>query len=183
MKREASDIEAILKARAERLARVVPSADAVEPQRLVLTFRLAETVYAMDLSLAREVRPNRVVARVPCASDGLLGIVSVRGRLVPLFDLGRVLELPGVGGAAGGYVIVATDGNEELGLRVDSVEGMRKIAVRDIGPPVTGSTPVQCVDGVLQDGTVVFDGSVLVAAVAGGTSGDSREAEREGELS
>lgn len=159
-------IEAILRARAARLARLRRPSETAGAGRTVLTFRLGSTVFALDSALAREVRPHRAVARVPGGTAGLLGIINIRGRLVPLFDLGHVLARAATGERAGGFVIVAVAAGEDIGLRVDAVERMCHVAVTELSPPTPGMPA--CIEGVTPEGIALLDGNRLLSAVAGG---------------
>lgn len=160
---DTADRDAILRERAEILARVKPPPDASGTDAAVLTCRVGQGVYAIDPSIATEVLPMRNVARLPGGTEWILGVINVHGRLVPIFDLGRTLGLPSQGTITKGVVIVAAAESEEIGLRVDAVEGMREVAVRDMTPaPPTGSA---CLKGIMPDGLFLLDTPALFAAI------------------
>jgi len=159
----AADRDAILRKRAEVLAQVAPTPEAPGTHDTVLTCRIGQGIYAMDPSIATEVLPMRDVARLPGGTDWMLGIINVHGRLVPIFDLGRTLELPSRGTMTRGVVIVAAAQDEEIGLRVDAIEGIRQITVTDVAPPPPTSSV--CLKGTTPDGTFLLDTPALFAAI------------------
>ena len=169
--RAVNDVNAILRARADALAEVHAAPESAGPGRALLTFRLGRTLYALDPHSVGEVWPVGAVARVPGRTPGLRGIINVRGRLLPLYDLGRVLYLPNRSAVAGSIIVVVHDG-EELGLQVDAIEGMRQVLLSDISP--IAKAPSTCIEGVLPDGALVFNGAALFEAVTECSSRGSR---------
>jgi len=58
-----------------------------------LTFFLGQEEYALELSAVLELIKPRHLTDLPQVPDYLLGIVSLRGVIVPVIDLGRRLHL------------------------------------------------------------------------------------------
>lgn len=52
-----------------------------------LTYRLAEEVYALDITKVREVLEFDKVTKVPKTPDFLRGVINLRGKVVPVVDL------------------------------------------------------------------------------------------------
>ena len=52
-----------------------------------LTFRLAEEVYALDITKVREVLEFDKVTKVPKTPEFLRGVLNLRGKVVPVVDL------------------------------------------------------------------------------------------------
>ena len=52
-----------------------------------LTFRLAEEVYALDITKVREVLEFDRVTKVPKTPEFLTGVINLRGKVVPVVDL------------------------------------------------------------------------------------------------
>ncbi len=52
-----------------------------------LTFKLEDEVFALDISKVREVLDFTVVAKVPQTPDFMLGVINLRGRVVPVVDM------------------------------------------------------------------------------------------------
>jgi chemotaxis signal transduction protein len=64
------------------------------PPKPYLTFRLARTELAVDAAQVRGILPYGELVRVPHARSGLLGVVTVSGRIVNVMDLAAKLRLP-----------------------------------------------------------------------------------------
>jgi purine-binding chemotaxis protein CheW len=52
-----------------------------------LTFTLDEAVFALDISRVREVLDLVAMTKVPRAPAYMIGVINLRGRVVPVFDL------------------------------------------------------------------------------------------------
>src|ERR1700726_1698325 len=87
----------ILPARAHALARPPAHTPAAETMLDVLEFRLAQERYAIETRYVREVHPLKDLTPLPCTPPFVLGIVNVRGRIVPVFDLKKFFDLPDQG--------------------------------------------------------------------------------------
>jgi purine-binding chemotaxis protein CheW len=53
----------------------------------VLTFRLADEVYGVDIMSVREVMDYTSVTKVPQTPDFMVGVINLRGNVVPVIDL------------------------------------------------------------------------------------------------
>ena len=105
------------------------------PRTEYLAFRLAGDLYAAPVSLIREILKLPPLTPVPRAPEAIMGIISVRGQLVTVFDLRQKLRLaPGVSTPRSRILLVdATDG-EILGLYVDEVLQVYRLAEAEIEP-------------------------------------------------
>ncbi len=126
-------------------------------------FRLERDRYALPLDAVREVvvAPERYT-RVPHAGPSMKGVMTLRGRVVPVVDLAKLLSLPG--DSPGGKVVLLELSRRELGLLVTDVEGIEPID--KVGPQ---PRPSRLVRGVTRVGALpvtVLDVDGLDAAVA-----------------
>lgn len=53
----------------------------------VLTFKLSEEVYGVDIMSVREVLDYTSVTKVPQTPDYMVGVINLRGNVVPVIDL------------------------------------------------------------------------------------------------
>ena len=90
----AADKSRVLKERAELLAQVITPDDDAAATIQVLEFLLGSERYAVDTSSVREVNVLKEITPVPRTPDFILGVISVRGRICSVVDLGRVFGLP-----------------------------------------------------------------------------------------
>src|SRR5882757_6299566 len=94
MTSQPNDPQEILRARARVLARP-PERQAEAGAMLdLLEFRLAQECYAVENRYVQEVCPLKELTPLPCTPPFLLGIVNVRGRILPVLDLKKFFDLP-----------------------------------------------------------------------------------------
>jgi len=53
----------------------------------VLTFKLADEIYGVDIMSVREVMDFTSVTKVPQTPDYMVGVINLRGNVVPVLDL------------------------------------------------------------------------------------------------
>ena len=122
-------------------------ADHAEAAQFLL-FRLGEEHYGLPVATVDEVvRHPPVLTRVPRAPPFLLGVMNLRGRVVPVIDQRRRFDVAGPAAARGRIIIVTVDGLQ-AGFAVDSASELRAIAPGEIEPvpamgPTSGETGAQ----------------------------------------
>jgi len=158
------DVE-ILRARARALARPPDDAPAAATLLDVLEFRLAQERYALEIRYVREVCPLKDLTPLPCTPPFVLGIVNVRGRIVPVIDLKKLFDLPEQG-LTDLHRIILVEGHEvEFGLLADATVGVRSIpadTVQSSLPTLTGIRG-EYLKGVTADRLVVLDVGRILA--------------------
>lgn len=126
-------------------------------------FRLDRDRYALPLDAVREVvNAPEQYSRVPHARDCVKGVMTLRGRVVPVIDLGRLLAL-GLQ-PSGGKVVLLELVRRELGLLVTEVEGIESI--EKVGPQARTSRTVRGLARVGPLTVTVLDVEGVDAAVA-----------------
>jgi purine-binding chemotaxis protein CheW len=135
------DNAAILRTRAHALAKTV--ADEAPTQSLIelLEFRLADEKYGIETTFVQEVCPFKDLTPLPCTPPFLLGIVNVRGRILPVLDLKRFFELPEPGISDLHRIILVRSDELEFGILADVILGVRAIELDSLQtslPTLTG---------------------------------------------
>jgi purine-binding chemotaxis protein CheW len=126
-------------------------------------FRLDKDRYALPLDAVREVvNAPEHYSRVPHAKDSVKGVMTLRGRVVPVVDLGRLLTVGAQ--ASGGKVVLLELSRRELGLLVTEVEGIESI--EKVGAQARASRVVRGLARVGPLSVTVLDVEGLDAAVA-----------------
>jgi purine-binding chemotaxis protein CheW len=104
----------------------------------LLTFRLAEEVYALDISKVREVLDFTTVTKVPRTPDFMRGVINLRGSVVPVVDLRLKFGMSATEKTVNTCVIiveVAVDGETTvLGALADSVQEVLDLEAGQISP-------------------------------------------------
>ncbi|HTF63129.1 MAG TPA: chemotaxis protein CheW, partial [Edaphobacter sp.] len=128
-------IEAAYRKRAAQLANSQARREPRTAAASALVFNLHQERYAIELSELAEVLPLGRCTRVPGAAPEFLGVISVRGELRPVIDLGRMILRVENGTAASSLVLMLRGPGREIGLKVDHVQGLREIPREKVGPP------------------------------------------------
>jgi purine-binding chemotaxis protein CheW len=93
-----------------------------------LTFRVGARLYALPAQDVAEVIRTPPVARLPQSPASLLGLANLRGEILPLASVGRLLGR-GAGEAGASARAIVLNGAAPVALAVDSVEAL--LAVED----------------------------------------------------
>ena len=100
-----------------------------------LAFVLAGDTYAVRISAVSEILRPPPITEVPRAPSPVIGVVSVRGHLVTMLDLRRRFALPEAPiDAKTRVLIVELPGDELVGLLVDEVKSVYRLAESEIEP-------------------------------------------------
>lgn len=101
----------------------------------LLCFDLADKEYAVNIESVREVRRVKQVTPIPKALDFIEGVISLKGRVVPIINLRKKLGLPSVKSTSFNRVLITESNNHVLGIAVDSVLGVTAIDKANMEPP------------------------------------------------
>lgn len=118
-------------------------APASAPVRDYLAFLVGNEEYGVEIGRLREIIKVRSVTEVPHAPPFVLGVIAVRGVVLPVIDLHRRLRLASDGMSRAARFLVVRRGEDELfGLLVDEVRQVVRLSDPEIEPPppmLTGS--------------------------------------------
>jgi purine-binding chemotaxis protein CheW len=119
--------------RAELLAHPARPAGELPGADAILIFRLAGERFAVPLARVSEILSNPSCTPVPGSPPEVAGVIQVRGEIRPVFELARLLGLPGKEEERAS-VLLLRGGAREFGARVASVEDIRLIPAADRQP-------------------------------------------------
>ena len=152
--------------RAERLARRPERHDAVAPGQRMLVFRLDGERYALDLRYVRTATVPGPITPVPGTPDLLLGVTCLRGEVVAVFDLRRVLDARATTPTAGRTLLLLGERHAEFAVLASEVEGFMDLNESQLRRPST-ATPAdparRLVLGITDPALVVLDAAALLA--------------------
>lgn len=114
----------------------------------ILTFHLAGTEYGLGILCVQEIRGWCGVTRLPQAPPCALGVINLRGEIVPILDMRRRLGLPPMEVSPSTVVIViriaAEAGESTVGLVVDGISDVYDVDQDELQPlPDIGSRQAQ----------------------------------------
>jgi purine-binding chemotaxis protein CheW len=139
--------------------------------RQVLTFCLDAETYGVDILRVQEIRGWSPVTRIPKSPPHVLGVLNLRGSIVPIVDLRVRFSLERAEFTPLTVIIVLSimtpGGRSEFGLVVDSVSDVVDISTKDLkeAPNLGGKTNadfVQCLATVADRMLILLDVDALV---------------------
>jgi purine-binding chemotaxis protein CheW len=108
-----------------------------------LTFSLARTEYGIPIMKVREILGLRATTLLPQTPDQVRGVLNLRGKVIPVYDLRRCFGLPRAEDTDRSCIIVTqTESDNEptsQGIVVDFVSEVKNIMDHEVeGPPALG---------------------------------------------
>ncbi len=100
-----------------------------------LCFRVGTEQYAINIMEIKEIIKLREITEVPRVPDFISGVLSLRGIIIPVFNMGRRLHLVPVGHSVRERIIVVSRGEELFGIQVDEVLQVVRINEEAIEQP------------------------------------------------
>lgn len=100
----------------------------------MLTFRLGKEEYAMMIDHVREVIRIWEITPVPNTPEYVIGVTSLRGRVLSIINLHKRLALPESSRDDKSRIVVAGMDDDEIGFIVDRVAGVLRILPDEIRP-------------------------------------------------
>lgn len=163
---DAESVRKILRNRAMELAK--PAETRIRGAHLieVLEFTLGQERYAFSTSFVREVFPLTEITPLPGLPPHVLGVVNVRGRILSVMDIRRLLEFHNVGLTNLNKAIILHQAEMELAVLADEVTGVYAVDM-DEGQttlPTLSGTRENLLQGVTRDRVVVLDAGKLLAS-------------------
>lgn len=102
-----------------------------------LIFVLEGENYALRLDTLKEIIKCREITEVPGVPPHISGIISLRGNIIPIVDIKRILSISGeesVDMDRNRMVLVEVEG-KVFGFKVDEVKGVKRIPFSKLEPP------------------------------------------------
>jgi len=98
------------------------------------TFWLAEEIFALRVEDVQEVLMQQPLTPVPLAPEHVVGLLNLRGQIMPAIDLRRRLQLP-ERGEAGWFLLVLKSEDRSFAVVVDQIGDVLELPVADWRPP------------------------------------------------
>ena len=118
----------------------------------ILTFRLMKEEFAFRISHLAEILRHQRITKVPKVPKHILGITSLRGKVIPVMDLKLKLSLAGetAGSEPTGKILIIKGPKGPIGAVVDKVIDVVRIAKSEILPPPShlSERELKFIDGV-----------------------------------
>lgn len=121
------------------------------PNRQLVVFRIANEQLALPLESTAEIIRPPVMARMPLGPEGLLGLANLRGTILPVVSLRRLLGFADQPHDDMARVIVVA-GATPVGFAVDRIENLMSVEAENVGDGNLGAGTIDpaFVDGVVK---------------------------------
>ncbi|MFM2484613.1 chemotaxis protein CheW [Celerinatantimonas yamalensis] len=122
----------------------------------VLSFVLEDESFGTEISCIQEVLEYRKVTAVPRTPDYMLGVINLRGQVVPVVDLRQVFAMNVIEPTVDSCIIIVKipiEGEEtSLGILADKVKEVVEFNVVEIKPPprIGNKVDSQFISGMVQ---------------------------------
>ncbi|MEK7851479.1 MAG: chemotaxis protein CheW, partial [Deltaproteobacteria bacterium] len=129
---------------------------AAEGEVEAVIFSMDKEDYGVDIHQVKEVIKVRELTAVPKAPRDIMGVISLRGAVIPVMNLRGRFGMPMEN--SGERIIIVRDGAGLLGLLVDSVRHVVRVPENSIEPPPSINT----IDGELIRGIGRYKGGMFI---------------------
>ncbi len=106
--------------------------------RQMLTFVLGDETYGVDILRVQEIRGWQPVTRIPQSPHHVLGVLNLRGSIVPIVDLRMRLNFENAEYNAVTVIIVlsveSAHGRRDVGVVVDAVSDVVDVKTNEVKP-------------------------------------------------
>jgi purine-binding chemotaxis protein CheW len=101
----------------------------------LVTFRLGQDLFAADISFVERVLRYAAPSSVPDAPAWVEGVLEHRGKVIPIVDMRRRIELPDVSITPETRILVLTTSDGWVGAIVDAVLEVAIVPTASVSPP------------------------------------------------
>ena len=130
-------------------------------QYQLVTFRLGEELYGVDIMDVKEIVKVQNVRPIPNAPYYVEGIINLRSEIIPIINLHKRFHIQKMAEQAdeneedeGGFIILDIDGNK-IGIIIDRVARVVPVEKGDIKPPpqMLSGIGTEYINGVVRQET------------------------------
>ena len=130
----------------------------MDKQNQFVVFTLDEQRFGLELTAVERVVRRVEITPLPKAPEIVLGVVNVRGRVIPVVDIRRRFRLPERKPALSDQIIIARTAQRPVALAVDAAIEVLDRPQEDIIEALRVLPGIEYVEGVLK----LEDGLILI---------------------
>jgi purine-binding chemotaxis protein CheW len=154
----------ILQDRARQLA-VIPKQQQDDSHCIDITrFELHGENYAFESRYIREIVPVNHVTPLPCVPDFVAGIMNLRGRILSLLHLDKLLGLTTTASKTMQQVIILSNATMEFGVLIEQINGVALLPLTQIqnSLPTLSHNAQRYLRGLTADHQILLDAQLLL---------------------
>lgn len=167
---DAARLNEVYRRRAQQLARRGREKTVHIKTTPVIVFGLRGERFGIELSQVKQVFPQVPITPLPGANPPVIGVANLKGSICSVIDPAVLLNLP-VERCDGGYVILLRVGDRRLGLRTETLEGVRPLDLEALADVDEASSDVarRIARGRTNDAILILDAVAVVECAAEAT--------------
>ena len=132
------------------------SGDTIE----IIAFRLHNQEFCLRTTTIREIRGWAPATPIPHSPPDVVGVINLRGTVIPIIDLACKLGLPSSSTNERSAIVVTEVGGMVIGILVDQVSDILTVKASDLqpAPEVTTSFDRAFTEGIItrENGMICF---------------------------
>lgn len=101
----------------------------------LVAFKLADEEYAVDVSQVIEIKKLIAITRVPKAQNYYFGVINLRGSVIPILDLKKIINIPTSQNTKSNRIIILKINSITFGIVADSVSEVIEADKEEIKNP------------------------------------------------
>ncbi len=106
-------------------------------ERQYVTFKIKSEEYGVDIQNVQEITDIESITQIPNAPEYVMGIVNIRGVIIPIIDLKRRLSFYNEDSENKGRIIVINIKGKQVGFMIDDASRVLTLDDEDIDlPPI-----------------------------------------------
>lgn len=121
----------------------------------LVIFVVDDQKIAIDVNLVKRVVLSVFVTALPGLSENLMGIINVKGDIVPVVNLRKMLNFPTREVELDDCIVIASGKNNELAFVVDSIDGVLHVSEEQL-------SKLETKDDIFVSGVLDIDGDLLL---------------------
>lgn len=130
---------------------MLKSSDPSKSEVEFVTFSAGNQSFSLEITQVREIRRWSPVTAIPHAPIEVLGVMNLRGSVIPIYDLAARFGLGATAENPRNVIVVAMHGNQTVGLLVEAVSEILSVS-RDMiqdTPDIRSDVARQSITGVI----------------------------------
>ena len=114
-------------------------------QQLVV-FSLGSEEYALPIGSVHEIIRFTEPRTVASDAAWIRGVIGLRGKIIPIFDLAARMELEIAAGSEAGKIVIVESGTGQVGIMVDEVEEVLTVSTDQLEDvPTANSDSIEAI--------------------------------------
>ncbi len=141
-----------------------PLEDQFKEEQRVIAFLLNEELIGIDIKNVTKISKRLDITPVPKTPDHILGVMNLRGNIVPVVNLKKMLNLPNAEEENQEFILIIDSAIGNIGLLIDQVVGAITIEEEEIQPAPINSIGIDSrfITGVIITNEEYGDKNLLI---------------------